>query len=204
MIFKKKKEFKTLDYVLALSLKMLHQGAHHFLHPFHQPVLATSSSKGVTVRTVILREFLREDRILICHSDVRAPKIEQIRHYSSVSWIFYHPKEKIQLRLSGHATVHTDDQLANEQWAGTRITSRLNYCTTNPPGTPEKSPTTGLPEFLLQKSSELLTSSKGRKNFAVIACRFDFMDWLVLRATGNLRAQFTWKEGHLKATWVVP
>ena len=204
MIFKKRKEYKTLDDVLALSFGMLQKGVRHFLHPFHEPVLATSSEKGVTIRTVILREFISEDRILVCHSDVRAPKIGQIRHNSQVSWIFYHPKEKIQLRISGHATIHTDDEMADTQWDRSRITSRLNYCTTHPPGTPEKNPTTGLPEYLLQKGSDALTSSKGRKNFAVIACRFDFMDWLVLRITGNLRAQFDWRTDQVNTTWEVP
>jgi hypothetical protein len=53
--------------------------------------------------------------------------------------------------MSGKASLHTDDQFADDQWAGSKITSRLNYCATQPSGTPVDAPMSGLPDFLLNK-----------------------------------------------------
>jgi hypothetical protein len=65
-------------------------------------------------------------------------------------------------------------------------------------------PSSGLPDFLLHKIPTLLESEKGRKNFMVIACRIEALDWLVLSALGNLRAQFKWDDDRVSTTWLVP
>ena len=201
---KKQRKWDTLDGVLKQVWKMLKRGVAHFNDPFHWPVLGTTGRDGISLRTVILRQFLLPERILVCHTDARADKVQEIYNSDKVSWLFYHPKSKVQLRISGHATLHADDQFADEQWAATKITSRLNYCTTEPPGTAIDQPSSGLPEFLLRKVPTLLESEKSRKNFVAISCRFDFMDWLILRTLGNRRARFDWYHKGLNATWLVP
>ena len=183
---------------------MLQRGVTHFNDPFHRPVLGTSGKEGSRLRTVILRQFIPNKRLLVCHTDARAQKVQEISNSSEVSWLFYHPKRKVQLRMLGHATLHADDRLADEQWAATRIATRLNYCAAEPPGTPVDRPSSGLPDFLLDKVPTLLETDRGRKNFMLIACRFDSMDWLILRALGNRRARFHWVENEPNATWVIP
>jgi hypothetical protein len=37
------------------------------------------------------------DRVLVCHTDARAAKVEEISNVVKVSWLFYHPKRKVQL-----------------------------------------------------------------------------------------------------------
>jgi len=108
------------------------------------------------------------------------------------------------LRISGHATLHADDQFADEQWATVKATSRLNYCAIEPPGTPIDSPSSGLPDFLQRKVPDLLNTEKGRHNFVAIACRIDSIDWLILRVLGNRRARFDWDETGLNAKWLIP
>ena len=120
----------------ALGLESLSRGAARFNDPFHWPVLGTTGKEGASLRCVILRQFLMPDRVLVCHSDARAEKVQEISGLDKVSWLFYHPQKKVQLRISGHATLHADDQFADEQWAAVRATSRLNYCAVAPPGTP--------------------------------------------------------------------
>jgi hypothetical protein len=201
---KKRRKCDTLEDVLRQVWKMLTRGVSHFNDPFHWPVLGTTGKNGISLRTVILRQFLLPERILVCHTDARADKVQEISNSDKVSWLFYHPKRKVQLRISGHATLHADDQFADEQWAATKITSRLNYSTTEPPGTPIDQPSSGLPDFLLKKVPTLLESEKSRKNFMAIACRIDSMDWLILRTLGNRRARFDWDQNGLKATWLIP
>jgi len=201
---KKKDNRDTLDGVLSESWKMLRRGADHFNDPFHWPVLGTIGKEGVSLRSVILRAFLLPDRILVCHSDGRASKIQEIADSPKVSWHFYHPQKKIQLRISGHAELHSNDQFADEQWAAVKAASRLNYCTTEPPGTLVDNPSSGLPDFLRRKVPALLDTEKSRHNFTAITCRIESMDWLVLQVLGNRRARFDWDGVELKARWLIP
>jgi hypothetical protein len=184
--------------------KMLVNGANTSKDPFHTPVLGTVTSGDCSLRTVVLRRVIEEERLLICHTDIRSPKIEDIRNHSRISWHFYHPQQKVQLRLAGAATLHTNDALADEQWANSQLMSRRCYRAVLAPGTPSDEPTSGLPNFLENRSPTLEESEVGRENFVVIACQIDFLDWYYLRAKGHRRAQFFWAGTGMTAKWVAP
>jgi hypothetical protein len=175
----------TLDGILDEVWTMLKRGVTHSNDPFHWPVLGTTGKNGCNLRTVILRQFILPDRILVCYSDARATKVNDIGRYSKVSWLFYHPDKKVQLRILGQAKCHKDDQFADNQWASTRITSRLDYATTHPPGTPIDKPSSGIPDYLLKKIPAVLDSERSRKNFMAISCGIDSIDWLMLGALGH-------------------
>ena len=108
------------------------------------------------------------------------------------------------MRISGQATLHAHDPYADRLWSDTGITTRLNFCTADPPGTPITKPSSGLPDFLLDKLPTLLETETGRKYFTAIAVKISSIDWLLLRVTGNRRALFDWSEDRLRATWLVP
>jgi hypothetical protein len=199
-----KRKWRTLEGVLREVWIMLERGVTRFNDPFHWPVLGTTAKEGCRLRTVILRQFILPERILVCHTDARADKVQEISERARVAWLFYHPKRKVQLRISGPATLHAHDHFADQQWTATRLTSRLNYCAVEPPGTTVDEPSSGLPEFLLHKVPTLLESDSGRKNFMVIASRIESMDWLVLKKFGNRRARFEWDKNSLKAEWLIP
>jgi hypothetical protein len=144
------------------------------------------------------------DRILVCHTDVRSAKVQEIMKFSQTSWLFYHPQKKVQLRILGNTTLHADDAYADRQWADTSIASRLNYCTSEPPGTPIDKPSSRLPGFLLNEIPTILKTEIGRKHFMAIEVQIFSIDWLILKVTGNRRARFEWNEDRLHATWLVP
>jgi hypothetical protein len=194
----------TLDGILEKIWCMLEQGATHSDDPFHWPVLGTGAAEGCNLRTVILRQVKVPDRILVCHTDARSAKVQQILNDSQTSWLFYHPPKKIQVRIRGHATLHAQDSYADRQWADTRITSRLNYCTSQPPGARIDKPSSGLPDFLLNKIPTLFETERCRKNFMVIVVHIFSIDWLLLKITGNRRALFEWDNDKLQSTWLVP
>lgn len=195
---------ESLEEILSGIWKMLQRGVTRFNDPFHWPVLGTTGKDGSSLRTVILRQFILPERVLVCHTDARAAKVQEISRSANVCWLFYHPKKKVQLRISGPATLHFNDHFADQQWAATKLTSRLNYCAGEPPGTPVERPTSGLPDFLLAKVPALLESEQGRKNFMAIAGRIEIVDWLRLNIMGNRRARFEWDEKGLEATWLIP
>ena len=172
--------------------------------PFHWPVLGTKGCDGPNLRTVILRRVMVSERILVCHTDARAPKVREIVASERVAWLFYHPKKKIQLRITGSAALHTDDRFADDQWAATGATSRLSYGTTDAPGTPLDAPSSGLPDVLLRTLPSLFQTRRYRRNFMSVACRIESIDWLILRPSGNLRARFSWDGSGRSSTWLVP
>jgi pyridoxamine 5'-phosphate oxidase len=204
MIFGKKDNVSTLEDVLESSWKLLNNGVRNFRDPFHQSTLTTLEGNKPQVRIVIVREFSEKDRTLICHCDARGAKVFQIRDNPNVSWLFYHPEKWLQLRLSGTASVHTDDETAESQWEKVRLHHRINYCAGIPPGSPTEKPTSGIPDFLREKAPKLFDVPEARKNFAAIVCRFDEMDWLLLKLTGHIRAKFLWTDNRLDASWVIP
>jgi len=200
----RKEDWTTLESVLDGSLQMLTRGAGRFNDPFHWPALGTSGEEGSSLRTVILRHFQLPERVLVCYTDARAAKVRDISRCSRISWLFYHPKKRVQLRVSGHATLHSDDEVAETYWAETRAPNRINYATAEPPGTSVSRPSSGLSDFLKDKALSLLASEKGRSNFMVISGRIESLDWLILDPLGNRRARFDWEADGMRATWSVP
>jgi hypothetical protein len=199
------KDLTRLEVIIEQIWAMLNRGVTEAGDPFHTPVLGTTALDGSSsLRAVILRQVIAPERTLICHTDARSPKVREIEHNPKVSWLFYHPQQQTQLRLTGQATLHADDHLADQQWAATRLSSRLIYCVTMPPGTPTNRPTSGLPDVLETRPPTLAESEAGRPNFLVIACRVASIDWLNLRNTGHRRARFTWPGDQLAATWLTP
>ena len=204
MVLGKSENSWTLEDILHSSWRMFHKGLGNFRHPFYRAVLTTIEGNKPVLRTVILRGFSEEDRILICHCDARSPKVTQIRENPNVSWLFYHPKKWLQLRLSGTATVHIDDKTAESQWEKVKLPNRINYSAENPPGSPTEKPVSGPPDLLRGGASKRSGHPDARKNFAVIVCRFDDLDWLSLKLTGHIRAKFHWEDHRLNASWVIP
>ena len=195
---------EALEQILSLVWDLLAKGVSRSRDPMHCPALATGSAQGCNVRKVILRHADEKARTLICFSDARAAKVGEIREHGHVQWLFYHPRKQIQLRISGQATVHTDDQAADIHWERVKGLSRLNYCTEQAPGTRVDEPSSGLPARLARQLSNLVHTNAGRPNFAVIVGRVETIDWLRLSKTGNTRARFNWEAGRLEACWVVP
>lgn len=183
---------------------MLKRGADRFNDPFHWPVLGTQGKDGCNQRSVILRRVIYPQRVLVCHTDSRAGKVQEIKVNPRVNWLFYHPRQKIQLRISGVAELHTGDAFAEKQWAATPLPSRLNYCAVMPPGTRVDKPTSGLPDVMLHKLPSLFNPEKGRKNFLTVTSTIDSIDWLSLNISGNRRARFDWHENKLSSTWLIP
>lgn len=194
----------SLEGVLDQVWAMLKRGVHRFYDPFHWPVLGTVGEDGCSQRSVILRQFRQPERILVCHTDSRAGKVQEISNTDRVSWHFYHPKKMVQVRITGPAELHSDDRFADGQWAATKITSRLNYCAVRAPGTPVDRPTSGLPDFLLNGVRAIQDSARGREHFTAISGRIESIDWLKLRVSGNRRARFEWEDDRLNATWLIP
>jgi len=182
----------------------MEQGVTDSHHAFHTPVLGNLSERGVSLRTVVLRKAQPDLRTLICHTDVRSDKVAELRKNSSVSFLFYSPEDKIQIRAEGSVKVYYQDEIAQEGWQSALLSSRRAYTALAGPGTPIDEPESGLPDFLIGRSPTLEESEAGWPNFAVIVSTIERFDWLYLEAKGHRRAQFSWNGTGFDATWVIP
>ncbi|MBC7797281.1 MAG: pyridoxamine 5'-phosphate oxidase family protein [Pyrinomonadaceae bacterium] len=196
---------KKPEDILPKIWTMLETGATNRKVPFHTPVFGTVFDNKPQLRTVVLRKFERESRNIIWHSDLRSPKIEELKLNGQTSYLFYDAPEKIQLRVLTESTIHAGDDLAQTQWEKTSLFSRRCYCGYAPSQTSEE-PTSGLPDFLEKRQpTEEESEQLGRENFCVINSVITEIDCLELFMEGHRRSLFNWDaNGDLSTTWLNP
>lgn len=194
----------SLDTLLSSIWEALQIGATTRTHPLHTGMIATVSDGMPQARTVVLRKVLPETRTLIFHTDHRSQKISELARNPNISWLFYDAEARVQLRLSGVATLHYQDELAGAQWENTKLFSRRCYLSLAPSSLLTK-PESGLPESLLKRNPTLEESEAGWGNFTVVETNIHAIDWLWLNSSGHQRAKFVWQSsGERIANWIVP
>ena len=174
--------------------------------PFHTPVLGTVQAEDgqCGLRTVVLRRAEKARRRLVCHTDLRSSKIADLRHMSRASWLFYDRDARLQVRACGAVSLHTDDELADEQWRAARLSSRRCYLAEPGPGRVLDGPEVTLPADLADRVPTEAEANEGRANFAVIACIVDAIDCLMLQYRGHRRLRFTWQSDRWLGRWMAP
>ncbi len=175
---------------------------------FSTPTLCTHAvvDEGLEARVLVLREVLPATRQLICHTDLRSSKIEEIQAHPWVSWHFWDARKNLQIRLKAQAQIHHQDDFAQAQWDKTSTGSLKIYATDPAPGTETAGPMAGLPAGWEDKRLERSDVEVGKKNFAVISTEVYAVDWLWLGRAGHRRARFAWQAeaGALVGSWVIP
>lgn len=174
--------------------------------PFHTPVFGTvqAGDGECGLRTVVLRRAEASLRRLVCHTDLRSSKIADLRRRPRASWLFYDPEARLQVRARGPVTLHTDDDLAEDQWRAARLSSRRCYLSAPGPGRALAGPEGTLPADLADRVPTEAEAAEGRANFAVVACIVDAIDCLMLRYQGHRRLCFSWDGGEWLGRWVAP
>lgn len=183
---------------LAEAWALLVRGAADRRHPFHTPQVATIGEDGApSVRTVVLRGAEPGSRTLRFHTDARSRKARELAAEPRIALHAYHPGAKIQLRLSGLATLHRDDAVAAASWAATRPFSRACYRVAASPGT-----AAGDPYAALAEAGD--GPEAGREAFVAVTVSVTRIEFLFLAAAGHRRALFDWSGGALASRWLVP
>jgi len=192
------------DALLDLIWTRLEAGAQGSSHPFHTACLATGGPGGASARTVVLRRVDPAERRICCHTDVRSEKARALAADPRTTWVFYDPRERVQLRVRGRATLHSDDALARAQWAASGLGGRSCYLSAGGPGAVLAAPGSGLPPDLEERPPTEEESAAGMPFFVVVACELDAMDWLVLDSRGHRRARLAWTGGAWQREWITP
>lgn len=195
----------SLSDLFALAWSELVTATGDLHHPWRLPSLGTVFENAPQQRIVVLREADAERCELTAHTDLRSPKIVQLRQNPRVSWLCYHPISRVQLALHGTAAIHHADDIAVEQWSRCSRINHLTYLGENPPGTLIASPRTSLPEVFRNRLPTAKEANTGQQNFAVIISKIKEVDLLFIRESGHVRANFERSEhGAWKQHWREP
>ncbi len=177
-------------------------GAIKSRNPFHTPSVATLSKGEVSMRTVVLRKALPEERELRFHTDVRSIKWDDLMINPAISALFYDADARVQLRIKGTAELHHENDITAKAWETTTLSSRKCYLTLHSPSSFTDSSTSGLSEDIEQEKFTLSESEVGYANFGIVSIRVQSIDWLWLNHSGHRRAFFDYTDGSFQ--WMIP
>ncbi len=170
--------------------------------PFHTPCVATIDSGGVNMRTVVLRKVLPTVRELRFHTDIRSKKWKELTINNSISALFYDASSRIQLRVKGKAVLHFNNDITEEAWSKTALSSRRCYLTNESPSSFSSIPTSGLTEKIEQENFTLEESEVGKQHFGIVAIQVESIEWLWLHHAGHRRALFNYALDSY--SWMIP
>ena len=167
---------------------------------FKECVLATQCGLCPEVRTVILRKWVLKRQTLMFHTDLRSPKVKQLKHNPNCSLLFYSQTEQIQLRFRCRAHIHSHNRLAQYIYNETTQHQRELYEWDQAPSTPH--PYSSLNEA--KRHSQKINLKSAYDHFCVCVCNFTELDCLSLKKEGHVRFLYKWdKHGTLSATTLV-
>ena len=169
---------------------------------FRIPVFVCGDQKDFDGRIVVLRKSDQSNNLVQFHSDIRSDKIAKLKSNKNASMLFYDKEEKIQVRLKVECNIHHNNETTKESWSKTGHISRKCYLVENGPGTESPKPTSGLKPELDNFEFTMEQSEEGYKNFTVIQCKIQSIEWLYLAAKGHRRARFELDNN--KEYWLVP
>lgn len=192
------KFYNSLDLTLSEAENIFSNAVDDSKSLFHTPTLSTFINKKISSRTVVLREFNKEQRFLRFHTDSRSNKINQIINQPSSAIHGYDPSLKIQIRLNGQIKIHQNDEISKNAWNQSREMSKICYSVSSSPGK----------EIIAPEGYDIIKEEikieDGYKNFAVILFKFDYLEFLFLKGAGHRRSSFDWSNGDLISNWLIP
>ncbi|RTY88424.1 pyridoxamine 5'-phosphate oxidase family protein [Flavobacterium sp. RSP15] len=190
----------------TLAWKKLVNGSVKKKNGFRTMCVGTiDENNTAALRIVVNRKVDEAQKTIFFHTDNRSRKFTHLQQDNRISLLFYDARQRVQIAVKAHATLHTNDALANDRWKATSAQARLGYMTNEPPNTKSDIATLGYNErFSLIKPTNT-ESDLFQENFSVVACTVYELEFLYLDFHGNRKANFYYKNGVLEnGFWAVP
>lgn len=196
----------SLVAIEAEAWTYIEAGGRSFRAPFHSGTLGTIGEDGPNLRTVILRGADGPSRRIWCHTDIRSPKIVELRADDRIGWTFYDAPTRLQFRAWGRAIIHHGDDTARARWQATVLNSRRIYHAVAPPSSISPVATGGLPPELDDERWNAAYSERGEANFVALETVITRLEALYLHHAGHRRASFRYDGGGTRtaADWLIP
>nr|WP_057925917.1 pyridoxamine 5'-phosphate oxidase family protein [Burkholderia ambifaria] len=181
----------------------LESGVNAQRSPFTMVQAATLGLDGAPkVRTIVLRQVSRADRLLAFHTDARSEKVAELRRDPRIAIVATDLDALVQIRAEGVASICDDEAQRRAIWQSSRPHTLLLYRAPLRPGTPIESPE----EAHVTASASPGTSpiDDGYRNFCVLHVTVTRIDWLDLARSGHRRAVFDLNDDGYEGRWVAP
>lgn len=171
----------------------------------HCPIVGNRNEMGVNMRTVVLRKLKKEEKQLWFHTDIRSGKWNELQNDPAISWLFYSPEERLQLRVMGTVTIHHQDEISEAAWENTSVNGRRTYLCNPGPSSIIAEPASGLSPVLEERNPTVEESEAGKSWFAVVTTQVQYLEWLWLHSKGHRRAAFHYENAVLtRSNWLIP
>ncbi len=162
-------------------------------HPMRSFVLSSQGPEGPDACYVVLRHFTDEPALLF-YTDGRSAKYQNLQQESHTCSVFYHPRQRFQLRCYARARCHQGDERAQKYWQEVPAPGRKAYTPDYAPGTPLPAPETA------HQWSRLSDS----QFFSVVELLPYRWDVLQLDGGAHRRLIFTRAANSWEGRWVAP
>ena len=183
----------TTDKVFKNIWYYLKNGIENRDSDYHTFSLATSYENIVKNRTVVLRDYNKDNKTISFHTNNLTKKVLDINNNKNVEALFYNRKEKIQIRISGLAVINEQDDLCKKKWSEMSSQTKECYFQNITPGQPINNPN-------LVKS---VIKDRISENFIIITIHINKIDWLYLSSKGHKRIKFL-AQDNFKGEWIAP
>ncbi len=165
----------------------LAQAADDPTHPMRLFLLASVDADGLPdARLMVLRGADRRPGKIWFYTDRRSTKIDQLRKRPALCAVTYDPRDGVQLRLRGAATIHELNSQAAQHWSQTSRIIRALYASSDAPGVPLRQPDPGL--MRMKQAMNASVEENARCNFAVIETLVESIEWLQVSDDDQRRA----------------
>jgi len=169
--------------------------------PFTMVQAATLGLDGAPkVRTIVLRQVSRADRLLAFHTDVRSEKVAELRRDPRIAVVASDLDALVQIRAEGVASICDDEAQRRAIWQSSRPHTLLLYRAPLRPGTPIESPE----EAHVTPSPGDAPTDDGYRNFCLVHVTVTRLDWLELARAGHRRAIFDLNDDGYEGRWIAP
>lgn len=169
----------------------LHKGVHKKGHPFRYAVLGTIGLDNTpAIRNIVLRQ-VTDNLCLRFYTDARSNKLQQIKENNQVSLLFYDPKQMLQVKVEGLATIINDKEVLQKYWSGVQPNSRKDYITSVAPGSAISNP--DVVEYLEEEN-----------HFTIVEITPTRIEYLKLKRPNHIRIQFSKTAAIWNSTFLVP
>lgn len=199
----------SLSAILNDCWSSLHASTAHKDCGWRLPVLASACPignpdfvGGIRQRIVVLRDVDVNQKLLVAHTDLRSPKVAALLEHPAASWLFYDPSAMSQLQVGGSISIHHSDEIADRLWETEPESSLRGYLAPFAPGTVCDRPEGNLPTSVVGRVPGREELQAARPNFAVITCKVESIEWLLLSREGNLRARFDYVNDSVVSQWL--
>ena len=183
------KTFQNLDDFLDFAWAQISRGKVDKKSPARHPTFITSSPNNFpNARTLVMRQYNRENNQIEFHTDIASTKILSLKENSHAGIHIWLPRVNLQIQMNVNVEFKNGD-ITIPYWNNVPANSRTAYGTIPTPGTVIKNP------FDYEYAPS-------QKRFAVLICHIQTIQLLLL-GNKHIRAKFK-KERNWQGEWLSP